>query len=107
MNKLLREFISYILEAAPKKPSPVPAGLFAGSFGNYYKDQALTQYAGKVSGGKWIPASAPEKPAGAGKSTPEEPSKPAQKPSGLSQRISQATSTLGKLAKGFRQKILD
>ena len=102
---LLREFLYYILEAAPKKPSPVPAGLFAGKFGNYYKDQALTQYAGKVSGGKWIPAAAAEKPVGAGKSTPEEPSKPTQKPSGLSQRISQATSTLGKLAKGFRQKI--
>lgn len=64
---LLREFLSYIREATPKKPSPVPAGLFAGSFGNYYKDQALTQYAGKVSGGKWVPATVGEKPSTGGK----------------------------------------
>lgn len=79
---LLREFLHYVLEAAPKKPSPVPAGLFAGSFGNYYKDQALTQYAGKVSGGKWIPATAGEKPTSA-KPAPKKPTgtSPAKVPS--------------------------
>lgn len=59
MTDLLTEFISDILsldEAAPKKISPVPKGLFAGPFGKYYSDKELQNYAGKVVAGKWVPS---------------------------------------------------
>jgi hypothetical protein len=65
MKELLLEFLKNILNearppkmAAKKTPgvNEPPPGLFHKSYGNYYKDQNFTQYAGKMSKGKWIPA---------------------------------------------------
>ena len=79
---LLKEVIKYITEVQPKKKSVVPPGLFAGSFGKYYRDKELQQYAGKVTGGRWVPASAEaDKPtAAATKPAPKKPGAPAPKP---------------------------
>ncbi len=59
-NNLVKAILS---EAKPDKKSIAPPGLFAGPFGKYYQDQELTQYAGKVVGTRWVPASVePEEP---------------------------------------------
>jgi hypothetical protein len=40
----------------PKIEIPETKGLFPGAFGYYYRDKALTIYAGKVENNQWIPA---------------------------------------------------
>lgn len=76
MNPLFKSLTKFIVEEAPKKKSPVPAGLFAGKFGNYYKDKELKQYAGKVVNNRWIPASAEPEAPGVTKPTAQVPQEP-------------------------------
>lgn len=70
---LLKEYLYYILTEAEVVPDAAK-GLFPGKFGLYYRDAQLTQYAGKVVNGKWVPAKAisPTEPR-ATPSTEEEP----------------------------------
>lgn len=94
---LLNEFIGSILEATPKNKSVAPTGLYAGSFGNYYTDPALKQYAGKVKGGKWIPAS----------QEPEETKEPAKKTKKAGPPdFNTVVSTLGKKVVGSVNNII-
>ncbi len=99
MTDLLTEFISDILsldEAAPKKISPVPKGLFAGPFGKYYSDKELQNYAGKVVSGKWVAATTKQTPtttkkAASQPSTTKRPTKPT-----AVKKISKVASVLAK-----------
>lgn len=115
MNQLLKEFLSYVLTEA--KPAQDPMLSYVGKDGKSRTTKASTlsryepDHPGRQAYDKWKasqqavtpsaePTAAPEK------KTPETPaSKPTVKPSGVLQRVKQAASNLGKLAKGFRQKV--
>lgn len=109
MNKLLKEFLSYILveERVKREPGTSWQSKTTKKWSAKRSNgETRTGFSSKESADAWI--------AGTGKAPGEEPppptatekpTEPKAEPSGILQKVRTASSTLGKLAKGFRQKI--
>lgn len=105
MNKLLKEFLSYILtEERVKREVGAVWQTPSGKWSAKRADRTQSGFATKDAADAWLTGSAPagQEPADPEK---EKESEPAEKPSGVLQRIRQATSGLGKLARSFKQRI--
>jgi len=114
MNKLLKEFLSYVLVESQVSDQAKSMGLQSMGFGRWGKDGKVTH---KTINGKLQPVKPSEEPPRAGGEKPvAKPSVDKKQPDvvqtkgpervgGVFQRIKQATSNLGALAKQFTQKI--
>ena len=114
MNKLLKEFLSYVLVESQASDQAKSMGLQSMGFGRWGKDGKVTH---KTINGKLQPVKPSEEPPRAGGEKPvAKPSVDKKQPDvvqtkgpervgGVFQRIKQATSNLGALAKQFTQKI--
>jgi len=105
MNKLLKEFLSYIVtESRVKREVGAVWQTPSGKWSAKRADRTQSGFATKDAADAWLAGStaAPAEPTGVEK---EKPSEPTTQPTGVLQRIRQATSSLGKLAKSFRQRI--
>jgi len=105
MNKLLKEFLSYIVtESRVKREVGAVWQTPSGKWSAKRADRTQSGFATKDAADAWLAGSsaASAEPTGVEK---EKPSEPTTQPTGVLQRIRQATSSLGKLAKSFRQRI--